>query len=158
MNNVYSQTYEIERFDRAKETIRSPITIENEAETERKMRETVLSVGDRYSIVEEITTEQINYMDEVFDAVDTFTNQTVSPQLDEDEEAEEQLSYDEIVLQLQEILSSEITDNIDDLVFMHLIQLEEDERNKGREAFVKAVKKVLENGVRIENIQSAKEE
>src|SRR5690625_7035470 len=48
MNNVYLKTYEIEKFNRAAETIRSPISVENEAETERKTRETVLSV-DRKS-------------------------------------------------------------------------------------------------------------
>ncbi|MEI3606847.1 HDIG domain-containing protein [Pseudogracilibacillus sp. SE30717A] len=161
MNNVYSQTYDVERFDRAKETIRSPITMENEVETERKMRETVLSVGDRYTILEEITEEQLNYLNEIFDAVDTLTNE---PKVKkgkndkEDEEPVEQLTYEEIVYQLQEILSSEITDKVDDIVFMHLIQLEEKERTHGKEVFLKATKKVLNSGVRIENIQGAKEE
>ena len=119
MNNVYSQTYELERFDRAKETIRSPITIENELETDRKIRETVLAVGDRYTILEEITEDQTNYIEEIFDAVNTLTSDTSNK---EDESDKNQLSYDEIVIQLQEILSPEITDKIDDIVFMHLIQ------------------------------------
>src|SRR5690625_4237984 len=55
IGNVYSPTYDVDRFDRAKETIRSPITIENEVETERKMRETILAVSDRYTVVEEVT-------------------------------------------------------------------------------------------------------
>ena len=59
INNVYTKTYDIERFDRAKETIRSPITIENEVETDRKMRETVSNVVDRYTVSEEITEEQV---------------------------------------------------------------------------------------------------
>lgn len=155
MNNVYSQTYELERFDRAKETIRSPITIENELETDRKIRETVLAVGDRYTILEEITEDQTNYIEEIFDAVNTLTSDTSNK---EDEPDKNQLSYDEIVIQLQEILSPEITDKIDDIVFMHLIQLDEKDRNHGKDVFLKAVTKVLENGVRIENIESAKEE
>ena len=155
MNNVYSQTYELERFDRAKETIRSPITIENELETDRKIRETVLAVGDRYTILEEITEDQTNYIEEIFDAVNTLTSDTSNK---EDESDKNQLSYDEIVIQLQEILSPEITDKIDDIVFMHLIQLDEKDRNHGKDVFLKAVTKVLENGVRIENIESAKEE
>src|SRR5690625_267909 len=68
-NNVYTKTYDIERFNRAKETIRSPITIENEQETERKTRETIQSVEDRYNISEEITTERIEYIEEIFDAI-----------------------------------------------------------------------------------------
>src|SRR5690625_7274709 len=68
MNNVYLKTYEIEKFNRAAETIRSPISVENEAETERKTRETVLSVSDRYTIMEEIIEEKISYIEELFDA------------------------------------------------------------------------------------------
>lgn len=157
MNNVYTQTYELERFDRAKETIRSPVTIENELETDRKMRETVLAVGDRYSIVEEITVEKIGYIQEIFDAVDTLTSSPPKKEKDEDK-TEEQLSYEEMVIQLQEVLSPEITENVDDIVFMQLIQIDEKERNHGKDMFIKAVEKVLENGVRVENIQSAKEE
>src|SRR5690625_2725827 len=55
IGNVYSPTYDVDRFDRAKETIRSPITIENEVETERKMRETILVVSYGYTVVEEVT-------------------------------------------------------------------------------------------------------
>src|SRR5699024_11106636 len=72
IQNVYSQTYDIERYNRAKETIRSPITIENEVETERKIRETVQGVGDRYTTVEEITEDQVGYIEEVFDAIDSI--------------------------------------------------------------------------------------
>lgn len=38
LNNVQTEIYDIERFSNASETIRSPITIENEQETERKTR------------------------------------------------------------------------------------------------------------------------
>lgn len=156
MNNVFTETYDIERFDRAKETIRSPITIENEAETERKLRETVLSVSDRYTIVEEITTEQIKYIEEIFDAVDNLTNTNEAES--EEKEEQEPISNTELFYQLQEILSNEITDNVDEIVFMQLIRIDAENREKGKKLFIDAVKKVLENGVRIENIQSAKEE
>src|SRR5690625_5622002 len=79
-NNVYTKTYDIERFDRAKETIRSPITIENEVETDRKMRETVSNEVDRYTVSEEITEEQVGLLEELFDAIETIekedTNKT----------------------------------------------------------------------------------
>ncbi|MBO1003490.1 HD family phosphohydrolase [Pseudogracilibacillus auburnensis] len=159
INNVHSKTYDIERFNRAKETIRSPITIENEVETDRKMRETVLAVGDRYTIVDEITEEQIYYIEEIFDAVNTLSNTKKKEKVDDEEEKTvEPLTIDEKVYQLQEILSSEITDKIDDLVFMQLVRLENKDRKHGKDIFIKAVEKTLEDGVRIENIQSAKEE
>src|SRR5699024_2388562 len=73
LNNVYSQTYEIERFNRSKDTIRSPITIENETETERTTRESVISVEDMYNKKEDITEEQIDYIEDIFDAINSLT-------------------------------------------------------------------------------------
>src|SRR5690625_3357024 len=84
INNVYTETYDIERFDRAKETIRSPITIENEQETMRKTREAVESVQNIYHISEEITTEQIEYIEEIFDAIETIEQEQI--ELEEGEE------------------------------------------------------------------------
>lgn len=155
-NNMYSKTYDIERFNRAKETIRSPITIEDEVETDRIMRETVLSVSDRYSVVEEITEEQTNYIDEIFDAIKTMTSEDEVKK--EDEEDAEPLTNEEIIFQLNEMLSSDITDKVDDVLLMQLIQLDDAEREKGEKLFIKTVKNILESGVRVENIDSAKDE
>lgn len=154
---MYSKTYDIDRFSRAKETIRSPITIENEVETERMMRDTVLAVGDRYAIVDEITEERLHYIEELFDAVQTLTTEDDNKESD-DEENKESLTNEEIVFQLQEVLSSEITNNIDDMVYIHLIQLDEEEREQGKESFLTSLDKILNEGVRIEKIESAKED
>src|SRR5690625_2971509 len=78
-NNVYLETYDIERFDRAKQTIHSPITIENEQETERKIRETVQAIEDRYTISEEITKERLQYIEEIFEATATLENVETAP-------------------------------------------------------------------------------
>jgi len=163
LNNVYTKTYDIERFSRANETIRSPITIEDEVETERIMRETVLAVGDRYAIVDDITEEQINYIEEIFDAIDTLTTEeeteeSANNEKEEDEDNDAPLSDEELIFQLQEILSSEITDKISDVFFMQLIHLDEEERKQGKDFFLSTVEATLEDGVRVENIDSAKDE
>src|SRR5690625_558888 len=164
LNNVYSQTYEIERFNRSKDTIRSPITIENETETERKTRESVQSVEDRYTIKEDITEDQIDYIDEIFDAINSLTkdnNKSTSEKDTKDDsknDTDDKLSNEEIVSKLDDILSDEITNNINDVVFMQLVGLDSDEREQGKKIFTDTLQKVLDNGVRIENISSAKEE
>src|SRR5690625_4546877 len=157
MNNVYLKTYEIKKFNRTSETIRSPIYDENEAEKERKTRENVLSVSDRYTIMEEINEEKNSYLEELFDAVEKLAVENEVKD-DDDSELSEPLSNDELVFQLQEILSTEITEAIDDLTFIQLIQLNNEDREKGKDLFIKTVDKVLRNGVRVENINSAKEE
>lgn len=151
MNNVYTKTYDIERFNRAKETIRSPITIENETETERKTRETVSAIGDRYTVSSEITTEQIDYLEELFDGI-----KSINEEASKDENAGTPI--EEQVVNLEDRLSNEITDKIDSVVFMQLLRLDDEDRKKGEKIFINSVKKTLDSGVRIENIQSAKEE
>src|SRR5690625_152999 len=90
MRNVYLKTYEIEKFNRAAETIRSPISVENEAETERKTRETVLSVSDRYTIMAEIINEKISNIKELFDEVEKFNRaaETIRSPISVENEAE----------------------------------------------------------------------
>ncbi len=157
MNNVYLKSYEIEKFDRAAETIRSPLTVENEAETDRKMRETVLSIEDRYSITEEIIDERIKYIEELFDATEKLTEENTNKNSVENNTSEP-LSNDELVFNLKEILSDEIVDYVSDVTLVRLINLSVDDRKSGKNQFKKAVEKVLNRGVRVENINSAKED
>lgn len=153
LNHIYVQTYDIEVFDRAKETIRSPITIENEAETERKMRETVLAVGDRYTTLEEVTEEQLKYVNEIFEAINNVKS---------NEEYflnnEQQVANEELLLALRELLSTETANKIDDILFIKLMQINDLEREIGRKVFLNGLEPILENGVRVENLQTAKEE
>src|SRR5690625_160907 len=109
INNVYTEIYDIERFSRAKQTIRSPITIENEQETDRKTRETIQSVEDRYNISEEITTERVEYIAEIFDAIYKLDEMDTSDEsLVESDEI--LLTNQEKVQRLTQILSPEITE------------------------------------------------
>lgn len=153
LNNVYVKTYDIERFNRAKETIRSPITVEDEAETERKMRETVLAVGDRYTTLEEVTEEQLKYVEEIFAAV-----KKVSKSKENNDEAESQMTDEELLLQLREHLSKEVSERLDDVFFLKLLRISDEDRKLGNELFLSGLKPILENGVRVENLQSAQEE
>lgn len=162
VNNVYTKTYDIDRFNRSKETIRSPITIENETETKRKTRETVQSVEDRYDISDEITEERINYIEEIFDAIAKL--EEVSDDNDEAEMEESEVDDDlpltkrEKILRLREVLSSEIIDSLNEDILVQLIDLTPEERNDGKKVLIKIISEVMDNGVRTENIQSAKAE
>src|SRR5699024_4200607 len=117
--------YDIERFNRAKETIRSPITIENETETDRKTRETVSAIGDRYTVSKEITTEQIDYLEELFDGI-----KSINEEASKDEDAGTPI--EEKVTILEDRLSEEIADKIDSVVFMQLLRLDEKDEKKVR--------------------------
>ncbi|WP_430785192.1 HD family phosphohydrolase [Virgibacillus flavescens] len=156
LNNVFTETYDIERFSISKEVIRSPITIENELETQRKTRETVQSVEDRYNVSQEINEEQIYYINEIFDAISKV--EEMKPVDGEKPEEDYILSSQEKVQTLQQILSPEIVSSIDNGVLLRLVEATPEERVKGKKVFSNIVKEVLTNGVRLENLQSATNE
>jgi len=158
LKNVHTQTYDIERFSRAKTTIRSPITIENEAETDRKMRETVESVEDRYTVSEKITEERIEYIDEIFDAILKIEEQEKEDLEDKNKDEQTTLTDVEKVQQLEEILSPDITENLNDRVFRQLIKLKPKERDEGKDLLIPPLQDILNGGVRAENVKTATEE
>lgn len=148
--NVYSKTFDIQPYSRAKETIRSPVTIENEAETERKIRETVQSVSDRYTTVDDLTEEKVENINEIFEVIDSVEEESKTDKKDWNNEDK--------IEEIQDILSNDITDEVDNVTFRQLLQIDKQEREEGKDLFVNAVETTLEDGVRTENIQSAKEE
>ncbi|WP_164216178.1 HDIG domain-containing metalloprotein [Virgibacillus sp. YIM 98842] len=153
--NVHMETYNIERFTNARDTIRSPVTIENEQATERQTRETVQAVEDRYNISEEITGERVEYVMEIFDAISMLEEESLRPEGDGENQRPVPVSNREKVRQLKEILSTEITDAVNDSLFIQLVEIPEDEREEGQELFISLLEETMEAGVRTENIQSA---
>ncbi|MBT2214499.1 HDIG domain-containing protein [Virgibacillus dakarensis] len=158
VNNVFTETFNIERFSNARETIRSPITIENELETERKTRETVQSVEDRYDISKEITDEQLGYVNEIFDAITKLEEENADTENSADTDKNDkavQLTTPEKVQKLENILSPEITEHVDELILAQLIETAPEKRENGKKTMLEALTTVLNNGVRTENVQSA---
>ena len=152
-NNVYTETYDIEPLTTSRETIRSPITIENELETKRKTREAVQAVEDRFDISTDIADEQTGYINEIFTAVDKLESEALIE--NEDGGAPVQLTNREKVQRLKELLSNSITEKVEDSVFLRLIDVPKEEREKGKEVFISYLQEEFQRGVRTDNINSA---
>lgn len=151
-NNVYTETYDIEPLTTARETIRSPITIENQQETKRKTREVYQSVQDRFDISTEIAQEQIGYIEEIFNAVDKLEAESMK---EDESDVPAPLNNREKVERLKQLLSNSITEKVDDSVFLRLIDVSPEEREQGEELFITYVQEVYETGVRTANMNSA---
>lgn len=154
INNIHTQTYDIEKFASAKETIRSPITIENKQETNRKIREAQSAVEDIYTIDEEITEERIAYTVEIFDALEKLEEEAKNQAKDQDLLPDLATDRDK-VLRLGELLSEDISKNINDATFVLLVNLTKRERDIANDFFINNAKKVFEEGVRTSNTQRA---
>lgn len=157
INNVHTETYDIERFAQAKETIRSPITMENEQETKRKIRETIQAVEDRYSIDDEVEEEQVEYIEEIFDALVKVEEEAKDVKEDAKEDDPLNLATDRgKLLRLDELLSEEITTHINDSYLIGLLELSKKDREEAYEVFIDAITEVFEEGIRTSTIQRAK--
>jgi hypothetical protein len=159
LNHVYTETYDLNRFSTANATIRSPVTVENEAETERKTREAVQRVEDRYSISEQVTNERIGYSEEIFDAVIALQEETSEIENSNDDETnadEGEVTAEEKVERLRQVLSEEIVLEADVDVFYAFLQSPIEEVEKAKNLYIEAVREVLEEGVRTENLQTAR--
>ncbi|WP_036688046.1 HD family phosphohydrolase [Paucisalibacillus globulus] len=152
-NNVHTEIYDIEPLTTSRETIRSPITIENEVETERKTREAVQAVEDRFDISTNIADEQTGYINEIFTAVDKLESESLVE--DEDGVVQVPLTNREKVQRLKELLSNSITEKVEDSVFLRLIDVPKEERDKGKEVFISYLQEEFQRGVRTDNINSA---
>nr|WP_044476962.1 HDIG domain-containing metalloprotein [Oceanobacillus massiliensis] len=153
LSNVHTETYDIERFSNANVTIRSPITIENEQETERKTRETVQAVQDRYDISDEVTSEQVGFIEELFDAIIKLKDE---PEASEDGENASVLVTDqEKTMHLKQVLSEEISNEVDDATLLKLLNFSKEDLAAGRDLFISSLEETMDNGVRTENLQTA---
>lgn len=149
LDNVRTDTYDVTRFSIAEETIRSPITIENKPETDRKVREAVNGIPDRFRISEEVTDERLNYIREIFEALHTVKEE--NQELD----SGERRSNQEKAIELLAILSEEISSEFSEDVFIVLLQQSMENLEQGEELLLESVEETLTNGVRAENLQSA---
>ncbi|WP_246366982.1 HD family phosphohydrolase [Paraliobacillus salinarum] len=150
LSNVFTETYEIERFNNAKETIRSPITIEDKKETEQRRREAVQSVSDRYYISTETTDERIGYIEELFDAIATTKSNS-----EKQDEQDKEKSVSDRVEDLQQILSSEIIVAIDQDSLSTLIQMNENDLSVAKELLRTTLYNIFNDGIRTEEIDQA---
>ena len=174
LTNVYTETYEIERYSIANDTIQSPITIENTRETERRKRESLSAVEDRYLIATEVSEERIDYVNELFDVIETV-NQPVKPVQDEEESSENtnqtqsadnQLNQTKETLptktvadkliELKQLVSQELVENLADEDLTQLISTTDRERTIAYELLTTTLNEIFNEGIKQEELSDAK--
>jgi cyclic-di-AMP phosphodiesterase PgpH len=157
--NVQPKMYEIERFTEAKETIYSPITIEDQKATESKKQQAMQAVEEQYTISENITEERMSYINEIFDAANKM-NQDQKNQSIENEKGEpiKPLSDTEKLRNYLDLLSEEIVNNVNTKVLSTILNATEQNRNDAHEFLVEEVSGILQEGVKSSNLNQKRME
>lgn len=172
ISNVFTEIYEIERFSQAKETIRSPITIEDTKETERLQREAVQAVGDRFEVLHSITADQLNIIDDVFAALDVAN----TPMIVEDDEAastddatdseeaglnasvEVERTKQEKQQLLNEMLGDEVFEALSEASWETLLSMSASQKASGYTLLISAVNEAFNDGITREELPSKQDD
>lgn len=150
--NVQPKAYEIERFMEAKETIYSPITVEDEKETNAKIQKAVQAVEEQYTVSSSITDERVEYIHEVFEAADKVMERKVDGDAEENKETVTVLSPSENLKKYEELLSDEIITNISSDVLTTILMTPKPERDEAERFLEESIKAVMVDGVKSDNL------
>ncbi|SDD19345.1 hypothetical protein SAMN05421663_107211 [Terribacillus halophilus] len=143
-SNVTTRDYDVQVYDVASETIRSPITIENEAQTERQRQEASQQIDDRYTVSSEITKAKTDAVKEIFS--------TIGQADEEDRPIDQRMDI------VKNLLSESVKEDLTDRQLEQLLAIPADEREISEKVFVDAMTGFLEDGVKRDEVQQTQEE
>ncbi|KAB8128731.1 HDIG domain-containing protein [Gracilibacillus oryzae] len=144
-SNVYMEAYDIEKFSSAKETIRSPITVENTKETERRIREAVQSVEDHYEISTDVTEEQVASVNEIFEVIEKIESEDLEKVL-----SKSTITVTDKVNYLKQLVEEESVREMNSEVFTALFKADSADRMLAKELISSSLYDVFHTGVKVD--------
>lgn len=138
--NVYTQTYSMEKYSTSPETIRSPITIENEKQTEQLIREVTQSVEDQYTLADGITEERLMMVEEIFEVVQESKKDTES-------------TRDEQIEKVESLLTDDISKGLPTGVFYPLLRASQEELGEAQGLLDTILHNYFNEGLRATDIE-----
>ncbi|RWZ60040.1 HDIG domain-containing protein [Halobacillus fulvus] len=141
ISNVHTQTYQLEKYGTAPETIVAPITIENEQETEQRIREVMQSVEDRYTISNTITDERLQIVEEIYEVVEEVKQTSIG-----------ELPVTEQLDQLEALLSEDITTAFPVEFFRPLLTNDGEDIEESERILVTTLETAFEKGIRAQTL------
>lgn len=149
-NNVKPISFQVEKLTIAEETIRSPITIEDVEQTERKKREAVNQVKPQYVLKQEYAQNRVDLIRSIFDS-----SIDLQDDLADDQESHN-LSTEEKIDLLKEKLTKEVTDDLSDATLEALVTSSKTDLSLAKDAVVTAVNKIMTNRIPASEVENSK--
>ncbi len=164
-SNVKPEKLDLSLFSVAEQTIRSPITVEDKASTEKKKKEAENSVKDIYVVKKEIAQNRVDLVTSIFGSV-SEVNEEVKEEADkkkneisesdgEESEAPEP-SLNEKLAMVKEKLTEDVTREVSDDVFLALLQAKDGELTIAKDLTVTAINKIMNSEIPAEQVENAK--
>ncbi|MCH1624976.1 HD family phosphohydrolase [Fredinandcohnia quinoae] len=166
-SNVKPKELNIDPFQPSKETIRSPLTIEDKESTKRKQDEAAKEVEDVYTLKKEYADNRVDLISSIFDLIvetndeaEEIYNSTKKEweKLSEEDRknAPEKLTSSEKLRMLEPKLPADLTDRIPVSVFTALLEATPDQLSRAEDAIITAVNNIMKTRIPASEVQNAK--
>ncbi|EEL49273.1 MULTISPECIES: HD family phosphohydrolase [Bacillus cereus group] len=153
MNNVKPEQLDVKMLSISKQTIHSPIKIEDKVTTDKKKREAAQKVEDQYTYRSEYKQNKVDIVNSVFDAIEEVENETKAAGPDE----QKKISAAERLEKVKKKLPTDLTKSLSDSVLLQLVNAEPDQLTLARDAMVTAINNIMSTHIKMNEENDARE-
>ncbi|MBP2241668.1 putative nucleotidyltransferase with HDIG domain [Cytobacillus eiseniae] len=167
-SNVKPEKLDLSLFSIAEQTIRSPITIEDKASTEKKKTEAADQVKDVYVVKKEIAQNRVDLITSIFGSA-TEVNDEIKEEL-EAKQKQAQMGDDgevdyvplteptesEKLARMKEKLTGDVIKEVSNQTLLSLVQASKNELNLAKDVTVTAINNVMSSRIPADEVENAK--
>ncbi|MGD6967205.1 HD family phosphohydrolase [Rossellomorea vietnamensis] len=165
--NVKPEKYDVNVFEIADVTIRSPKLIKDEELTQKKREEAADEVPNQYTRQQDVVENRVALIDSIFGIIKDVGKETAASQAEEPADAaeeteaepavEEKLADLKVQLTKNANVRENITQSIPDSIFLTLLQLSDDELQRVKTTVVSQIKTTMSDKIFEEDLYAVNE-
>ncbi|MDQ0269494.1 putative nucleotidyltransferase with HDIG domain [Cytobacillus purgationiresistens] len=165
-SNVRPEKLDLSLFSVAEQTIRSPITIEDKASTEKKKKDAENQVSDVYVVKKEIAQNRVDLITSIFDTASEVNDEIAEEEKKaaekEAEKAEGEASTPKKIAQEEKLkrtkdkLTEGVTKEVSDEVLIALLQAESNDLSFAKDVTVTAINNIMQERIPADGVENAK--
>ncbi|PEM69984.1 hypothetical protein CN613_11000 [Bacillus pseudomycoides] len=153
MNNVKPEQLDVKMLSISKQTIHSPIKIEDKVTTDKKKREAAQKVEDQYTYRSEYKQNKVEIVNSVFLAIKEVESDTKSADPDE----QKKIFAAERLEKLKKKLPTDLTKSLSDSVLLQFVNADPDQLSLARDAMVTAINNIMSTHIKMNEENDARE-
>lgn len=161
-SNVKPVKLNIEKFSIAEKTIRSPITIEDEEQTEKKRTEMLAQVKPQYILKQEYAQNRVDLISSIFNSAIDLQNEVVKNELEKEINGEQSSETNHLVTEsdkiawIKEKLTKVVINDLSESTIKALVNNSKTDLSIAKDAAVTAVNKVMTGRISASDVENAK--
>ncbi|KEK26233.1 HD family phosphohydrolase [Bacillus gaemokensis] len=153
MNNVKPEQLDVKMLSISKQTIHSPIKIEDKVTTDKKKREAAQKIEDQYTYRSDYKQNKVDIVNSVFDAIKEVDDQIKAAGPDE----QKKVSPADRLEKLKKKLPTDLTKSLSDAVLLQFINAEPDQLAGAKDPVVTAINNIMSEHIKMNEENDARD-